>query len=208
MHKKAIGLLAVPLLVGLVGCHTEKCQHRHRDDLALFGGLTGAGIGAVLSKGNSNRGENTLIGAAVGALTGAALGSSMDEVEAHNQSLFEEHLGRQLSGATTMDDVLALSRAGLGDEVIRTHLARHGVAQPPTTQDLIILKQEGVSDAIIQAMQAPTTSPVVPASHMPVIVNEHYHSGPRYPMYHFYDHHRRHSYPHHPGFSWGISFSN
>ena len=209
MKKKTIlnsGILIV--LFSGVGCQTPYHQNQNRNDLALFGGLTGAGIGAALSNGNSNTGENAVIGAALGALTGAAIGNQADEIEARNQVLFQQHLGRQLAGATTMKDVVSLSQAGLSDDVIRTHIARHGVSRQLSTQNLIAMKQQGVSDAVIQAMQAPPVVDVVSASDAPVIVEEHYHAGPPFPWFHYRHHHRPRCYPRTPGFNWGVSFSN
>ena len=211
-HSNALRYLALALLVCLFGCQTPY-DHRSRQntrDFSLFGGLAGAGLGAALSKGNSNTGENALLGAALGALTGAAVGSHMDDVEARNQALFEQHLGRQLAGAVTKDDVISMSQAGLGDEVIRTHIARHGIARPLTTQDLIKLSQQGVSDGVLQAMQAPPIPRIPPPSQVPVIVEEHYYGGPHFlPAWSPHYGHHRPCYPHQrPGFSWGLSFGN
>ena len=197
------------LFAGTLGCQSPHYgQNRNRNDLALFGGLAGAGIGAALSKGNSNTGENALLGAAVGALSGAVVGDHMDEVEARNQTLFQQHLGRQLAGATTIEDVIALSQAGLGDDVIRAHLVRHGIARPLSTQDLILLKQQGVSDGVIQAMQVPPRPAVTSTLHTPVIVEEHYHAGPPFPYFYHRHYPRRRCFGPRPGFSWGVSFSN
>ena len=203
--------IALVAATGCQGPYYQNGQHQNRNGMALFGGLAGAGIGTALSKGNSNTGENALLGAALGALTGAAVGNTVDEVEARNQAIFQQRLGRQLAGATTIDDVISLSRAGLGNDVIRTHIARHGIARPLTAQDLIVLKQNEVSDAVINAMQSPPVPTVVPMAPRPVILEEHYYSAPRSPWFHYrhYPHGRRH-HPHRgrPAFRWGMSFSN
>ena len=211
-HSNALQYLAVALLVCLIGCQTPTAYRSRQNtrDFSLFGGLAGAGLGTALSNGNSNTGENALLGAALGALTGAAVGSHMDDVEARNQALFEQHLGRQLAGAVTKDDVISMSQAGLSDEVIRTHIARHGIARPLTTQNLIELSQQGVSDGVLQAMQAPPIPRIPPSSQAPVIVEEHYYGGPHFlPTWSPHYGHQQHCYPHpRPGFSWGLSFGN
>ena len=209
-------IVTMTVLLGIVGCqapyYQQQGQHQNRNGMALFGGLAGAGIGAALSKGNSNTGENALLGAALGAVTGAAVGNAVDEVEARNQALFQQHLGSQLTGSTSINDVVSLSQAGLGDEVICTHIARHGVARSLSAQDLIVLKQSGVSDKVINAMQAPPPRPsVVAPAGQPVIVEEHYYAPPPYPWFHYRQHHRRHFHPHRrprPGVSWGVTFGN
>ncbi len=183
------------IVTGADGCAS------HRDELALFGGLSGAMVGAGLSKGGKNAPENAALGAAVGAVTGAVVGDHLDEVEARNQALFEQQLGRRLSGTVSFADVIAMSQAGLSDQVITTHIARHGVAKPPSAEDLIMLKQNQVSDAVIQALQAP---PITAAPPAPVIVEEHYIHGAPYRPYGP----PRHYYPRRPHAHWGISFSN
>ena len=199
--------ILLSLVMAMAGCQSPY----HRDQMALFGGLAGAGLGAALSKGDKNLGENAAVGAAIGAFTGAAVGEHMDEVEAQNQALFQQRLGRQLAGATTIDDVVAMSHAQLSDEVIRTHIANHGVARTLTAQDAISLKGNGVSDVVIQAMQSqPNRQVSNQRLAPPVIVQEHCYADPWYypPQRHhqFRHHYLRHGHRH-PRFSWGFSFS-
>ena len=193
-------LLIVTVAVTSIGCRSPY----HSDRLALFGGLSGAGLGASIGQASGKSAEGALLGAALGSLTGAVVGDHMDEMEARNQALIQERLGRRLAGAVRMEDVIAMSQAGLSDDVIRTHIAAHGVARPPTAQDLIILKQQGVSNAAINAMQTPPPRPApAPAAPRPVVVEEHYYVPPPYPWHRYHRHrHRR------PGVSWGVSFSN
>ena len=116
-----------------------------------------------------------VIGSAVGALAGAAAGSGLDAVQARNDAIIQQHLGRQLTGTTTLDDVVAMSRAGLGDEVIIQHVRNHGVSQEPTASDLIVLKQQGVSDLVMRALQDASSQPPAPAvvpSPAPVYVEQ------------------------------------
>ena len=203
-HMRLTSLIWWLALVSLVGCNTS--GHYNRDSLALFGTAAGAGIGAAFSNGNSSTAENALIGGVVGGLTGAAVGENLDEFEARNQALFEHHLGRQLVGAVTMNDVLALTRAGVSDEVICTHITRNRPARPLTTQDLIMLQENGVSNVVIQALQIPPVQPVIPETHAPVIFKEHHYV--RLPLGWFGHHHQEGCYGRWPDFRWGVSFSN
>jgi len=200
----------ITIAVG-AGCLTGCKSPYHRDQLATFGGLAGAGVGAALSNGNGNELENAAIGAAVGSLTGAVVGNQMDETEARNRAYIHQAMGRELSGATTIADVVSMSQAGLSDEVIRTHIGYHGLARTLATEDLITLKQQGVSDGVIQAMQAPATVAPVPVGGRPVIVEEHIYPGcvAPYPRHRYHYHHRPHGHrrPHH-AVSWGVSFGN
>ena len=66
-----------------------------------------------------NTGAGALVGAGVGVLGGATVGSGIDESEARNRALIEARLGRQLAaGAVSPEDVVAMSRAGVNEEVI------------------------------------------------------------------------------------------
>ncbi|PQO37731.1 hypothetical protein DTL21_07245 [Bremerella cremea] len=202
-HVAPLLLLASTLLAGSVGCRSPYYQ----DKLALIGAGTGALAGAAIGNASGHSAGGAIIGGIVGATAGGAVGSHMDEVEARNQALIQERLGRSVEGATTYADVIAMSNAGLSDQVITTHIRRHGVAQVPQAQDLIYLKSNGVSDAVIGTLQAPPPTEVVRTVAPPpprAVIVEEYHYGPHCwgpPP-------RRHVHHHHPGVSWGVSFSN
>ena len=112
-----------------------------------------------------------------------------------------------------MDDVVAMSIAGVDDELIITHVRANGMAAPLQQSDLIFLTQQRVSTRVIKAMQEPPPQPAQPVVYQrpappPVIVRE-YHRAPVYvapPCHtpHYYSH-RRH---HRSGVGWGVSFHN
>lgn len=190
-----------------VGCQSPY----HADRGALFGGLTGAGVGAIVGDAVGNTGAGAAIGAGVGALTGAAIGDSLDQIEARNRAAIEAQLGEQLrQGAVTIEDVVAMSQSGVSERLIVTHIQHNGAARQLTSGDIIFLKQQGVADGVIQALQTPPPRPQTarPAS-TPVIVEEHYYGSPHYYYpppryrYHHHHHHRRS-----PRTSFGISISN
>ena len=153
-----------------------------------------------------------MIGGAVGALTGAAIGENVDEEVARNRAFIEQQMGRRMAEAVTVGDVVAMHQASLSDEVIITHLRGYGVAQRPKVEDLITLRNHGVSDAVVKAMQeTPPPQPPYPPPQpaRPVVIEEHYY-GPPYPppYWHYrpyYPHRRRHPAP---GFHWGFSFGS
>ena len=162
------------------------CRSPYRSDQgALLGGLGGAGLGAIIGKQTGNTGAGAVIGAAAGAITGAAVGNELDEIDARNRAMIEQQMGRKISAAAvTMHDVVSMSQAGVGDELIVTHLRSHGMAAPPSAQQIIELKQAGVSDRVVQAMQTsplPPTGPPpgAPVIGAPVIIEEHYYGPPR-----------------------------
>jgi hypothetical protein len=178
----------------------------HADRGALFGGLTGAGVGALVGHAVGNTGAGAAIGAGVGALSGAAVGGAIDDMEARNRAEIEARLGRQVTGSVTIDDVIAMSHAGVPEEVMVSHIRNHGVARPLQTADLIHLQSNHVSARVIQAMQQPPLQPapvVVQQPPRPVIV-EHVYGPPYYYDHWHYRHHHHHHHRPHVGF--GVSF--
>jgi hypothetical protein len=140
--------------------------------------LGGAGVGALIGNSVGKTGAGAAIGAGVGALSGALVGNSLDEMEARNRALIEAKLQRPVSAnPVTMDDVVAMTRAGVADEVIVNHVRIHGVAHPLGSNDLIMLQQQGVSPSVVRAMQEPPVprreTVVVEQSPPPVVIREY-----------------------------------
>jgi hypothetical protein len=176
----------------------------YADRGALAGGVGGAGVGALVGEASGNPLAGALVGAGVGTLAGAAIGSGLDEVQAKNQAMIAAQMGRPLPpGAVRINDVLAMSRAQIDEDLIINQIRSHGVAAPPTAGDVILLSQQGVSKRVIEAMQAPPSgavAPVVLPPGAPVLVDQRFVGPPPYP------------YPYYPppppaygiGFSYGV----
>jgi hypothetical protein len=206
----ALWIVSAALAIGLTGCQSPY----HSDQGALFGGVTGAGVGALVGNAVGSPAAGAAIGAGVGAVTGAVVGSSLDEIEAKNRAEIEARLGRPVAaGAVSIDDVITMTRAGVAEDLIITHVRSHGMVAPLQTNDLIVLQQQGVSTRVIQVMQAPPPQVVqaVPGP-TPVIIEERYMAPPPYwgpsPYwgYHYHHHPRhRHRHHHHSGVTWGVS---
>jgi hypothetical protein len=116
-------------------------------------------------------------------------------------------MGRQMQGAVTPDDVIAMTRAGLSEAVIATHIRASGVAQPLQVNDLIHMRNQGVPDSVIVTMQqtpprtaatAVVTQPMPPPG---TVVVEHYYAPPPPPapalFFEFGGHRHRHRHFHH-----------
>ncbi len=200
--------IAIPLLAGCA-------SWSHTDRGALAGGLLGAGTGALIGSSTGHAGAGTILGAGLGTLTGALLGSELDDLEAKNRAMIAQQLGRPVGpGAVCMDDVVAMTQAGVAEELIVNHIRANGVQRPLTAQDIILLQQQGVSTRVIAAMQeaaqarpsAQAVQPAPPAAPYagPVIV-EQYHYGPWWPP-HWWWHYP--PWPPRSRFSWGIAIGH
>lgn len=163
-----VGLLAVVSLQA--GCAT------HAQRGMGIGGLGGAGVGSIIGKAAGAGPEGMLIGAAAGALGGSLVGSAMDRQDAD----LAAQRARQFSGAVSTADVLAMVQSGVGEEVIATHIRTNGVQQRIQAGDVITLRNQGVSDYLINTMQ--TASGVAPVAVAPqpvyaqptYVVEQHY----------------------------------
>jgi len=194
VRPTSFGSVALCLFVALsaVGC----CSPYRTDQGALFGGLVGAGTGAIIGDAAGNAGAGTAIGAGIGALTGAVVGSELDQIEAQNRLMIEQQLGRQMAaGAVSMEDVMAMTRANVSEDLIVNHIRANGAARPLTTDDVILLTQQGVSSLVIKTLQSPPPRPVAMApggppviihqSVPPPMIVEEYHYGPAFhPRWH------------------------
>lgn len=177
MKTQTLALLAGPALaLAAAGCVSPY----HADRGALFGGVTGAGVGAIVGSAVGEPLAGAAIGAGVGTLTGAAVGSGMDEVEARNRAEIEARIGRPVApGGVNIGDVIAMTRAGVNEDIIINHIRYNGMVQPLQTGDLIALQNSGISPRVVQVMQE-STGPraTVQGAPPPVIIEEHVYPPP------------------------------
>ena len=216
MNAKLLVLLSVLSLFPALGL--GQTPYYNRDRGFGVGALVGALTGGAIGHNNGQTAEGALIGGAVGALTGAAIGDSVDTDIARNNAIYDQRLASQLSQAVSVQDVLTMSQSRLSDSVIVTHIRTHGVAARPQANDLILMSNAGVSEAVIGAMQtAPlaVSAPAPPPAYRNVIVREHYYAPPVYAVpvapYWHHGHCRPYPmpmYPRAPGVHWGFSVSH
>lgn len=166
-------LLLISTGLCLPGCYSPF----HTDRGALYGGLLGAGLGAAVGGAVGDPLAGAVIGAGAGTVTGAAVGSSLDEMEARNRAEIEARLGRPVAvGAVTPDEVIAMTQAGVDEQIIVNHIQIHGGPPVLNTNDIIRLQSSGVSPRVVQALQLPPMRPLGTSAPPPVIIQEHYHA--------------------------------
>ena len=154
MTRPTTSVLLAAALLAAAGCRSPF----YADQGALAGGLTGAGIGALVGDATGNALPGAAIGAGIGAVSGGLIGGAIDEVEAKNRAMIAQQMGQQIPpGGVTVNDIVAMTRSGVDEELIVNHIRANGVAQPVQANELIILQQQGISKTVIGAMQ--TTPP-------------------------------------------------
>jgi hypothetical protein len=99
----------------------------------------------------------------------------------------------QVNAGVTPGDVIAMTKAGVDEELIVNNIRAHGMAAPLQPQDLIALQQQGISARVIATMQAcppqvPQPQAVVVGQPAPplVVVGVDPYWGPRYYPRHYY----------------------
>lgn len=190
----------------------------HSGQGAVLGGVGGALIGAAIGDNNDEAAAGAIIGGALGAITGASIGNSMDQEEARYRAI-QQQRAWQLQRAVSVSDVVTMTHHRLTDSVIIGHIQQNGVQRRLEVADIISLHQQGVSEAVISAMQrAPLATSVpspVPYYRPPVVVEEHHYVAPRvyyrpppvhYPYRH--GHHSYHPYHQRPGVHWSIAIGH
>lgn len=173
----------------------------------VVGGALGAITGAIVG-GRKHRGGGALIGAGVGALTGNILGRNKDRADeyqaAAGRAAVANANGQIAAQAVTNFDLIRLTQAGVGDDVIVSTIRARGARLDLSPEGLISLKENGVSDQVVVAAQELTRGQAVPPPLAPTtIVTEpppttvivaprpyYYYGRPYYP--HYYHHHHHH----------------
>ena len=173
----ALLIVVVPSLQ--IGCQSAGTNTRAG---GAVGGLTGAAIGALAGAERGKSLQGAAIGAATGGLIGGALGNEIDRDIARDDAIRQATFQDSAARAVTFDSVCEMTASGLSEDVIREQIRANGTMQRPSAQDLIMLKQRGVSDGVINALQqAPLISPDQPEPYpasRPIIVREPYSAPP------------------------------
>ncbi len=177
---------------------------------AAVGGVAGGLLGAAIGSQDGDAGEGALIGGIAGAVAGGMLGHQRDQAEFRQYNLESQAYQQSLRSAVTYTDVIEMSRSGIGEEIIQRQIESQGVAVRPGIQDLIMLKNNGVSDRVIASMQSawnPSDGQRAPAPQVqqryyapqpaPVIVETWQPSPPVYYVPYAPPVHHYHVVPHH-----------
>ena len=154
------------LLMGTLGC--EQLPGSKGTQGAVVGGAAGAAVGAAVAK-------NNLLGALIGGLIGAGggylIGANIDKItgkdtagaeqantRAQNNPATAEQARNATSadvnhdGFVTMDEVVAMKKAGLSDNEIIDRLRASGQVFELTEQQRNYLRNQGLSQNVIDTM--------------------------------------------------------
>src|SRR6266851_3520434 len=148
-QKLVVSALLVPVLF-TCGCSSMSNTERG----VGAGGLIGAGTGALIGHATGHTGGGALIGAGVGALSGGLVGNAIDQSERKTEAQFAAATAPGPQGPLGLTDVVQMAQSHVSDEVITSQIRSTGSAFHLSANDTIWLKQNGVSDRVIQELLA------------------------------------------------------
>jgi Glycine zipper len=170
VKRRAVSLALVSSLTlgPAVGC--SNLPGGAKEQGAVIGGLGGAAAGALIGK--NNRGLGALIGGVLGAGGGYLIGAQKEKIDkqkaeeareaserAERNPARADDVSRSRSadlnddGFVTMDEVVALRKAGLSDSEMIDRLQRTDQVFELTDYQEDYLRARGVSDTVIREMR-------------------------------------------------------
>jgi uncharacterized protein YcfJ len=148
MKKIPALILCLSLIIAVVGCQSAETR---ATEGAIIGTVLGAGAGYAIGKQSGHGGEGAGIGAAAGALGGMLVGSQIKKGGQATQGA---------SGAQgvnpnqmSLQQIVDLTKQGANEAVIVDRIRLTNSKFNLTPQDIDYLKQQGVSQTVIDAMQ-------------------------------------------------------
>ena len=160
--------LATVLLAGAVGCNNLPGTKGQQG--AAIGGLSGAAAGALVG-GSHHRLIGALLGGALGAGGGYLIGAHSDKLTGHDSGAAQEAVKRAQAnpatpeearlattadlnhdGFVTMDEVVAMKRAGFSDQEMLSRMQATGQIFELTPEQQNYLRTNGVDDYVIGQM--------------------------------------------------------
>ena len=143
--------LVLPILF-TCGCSTMSNTEKG----AAAGGVIGAGTGALIGSATGHTGAGALIGGAVGALSGGLVGNAIDKSEERTAAMVAA-TNNPPRGPLGITDVAQMAQQHVSDDVIISQIRSTGSVYRLSAEDVIWLKQNGVSDGVVVEMQATGT---------------------------------------------------
>lgn len=118
------------------------------------GALAGAGVGALAGGLIGGNATGALIGGAVGAAGGALIGAALDAQDRENLQQNSPQTLQRIDNREQLSiyDVEAMAKNGLSDDVIIEQIKNTKSVFYLTSDQIIELKQAGVSEKVIQYM--------------------------------------------------------
>jgi uncharacterized protein YcfJ len=119
------------------------------DNGVLAGGATGAVAGGIVGHALHSTAAGAAVGAVGGALAGGLVGNRIEKKEARDAAAADA-----AAAQAGMAEVIQMAQNHVSDDVIITKVRTSPVTYHLTSQDVLTLKQNGVSDPVVNEMMA------------------------------------------------------
>jgi uncharacterized protein YcfJ len=148
MNRLRALLFCLCFIVFSFGCQNTKTR---AVEGGVIGGVLGAAAGGIIGHQMHRGAEGAGIGAAAGALTGALIGGQIEKPgqAAQNTGQSQAVNPNQL----TIQQVVELAKQGVDENVIIDKIRLSNSQFNLTAADISYLKEQGVSQRVIDAMQ-------------------------------------------------------
>jgi Glycine zipper len=153
MRWRCLPLAALLPLLLSGGCASMS----NTDKGVLAGGGLGAGTGALIGSATGHTGLGAAVGGIVGAVSGGLVGNAVDNAEKKAEA---RALAANAPPALQPTDIVQMAYQHVSDDIIISQIRSTGSVYHLTAQEIVWLKQNGVSDVVIHEMQATATRPV------------------------------------------------
>ncbi len=131
------------------GCQANKTRV---SEGAGIGGVVGAVAGGILGYQSGHPLQGAAIGGAVGAGTGAVVGAQINKPTTNNQTKTQTQA--QASTQITMQQIVDWTKQGVSSDEIISKIKAANPKYSLTADDIDFLKKQGVSQRVIETMQA------------------------------------------------------
>jgi len=187
-YLQRFAVLGAALALGLTtGCSSMNNTQKG----AGIGGAIGAGVGTVVGAATGNPRTGLAAGTLIGGGIGALVGNDVDKQEKEQAELRQAALESQpIIGPFSLQEVIDLSKQGVSDDVIINYIRQSKSTYHLSPQDLGMLKENKVSDRVVNEMVNSQSRPrvaiqqarqtVVIQEPPPVIYYERPYWGPHY----------------------------
>lgn len=158
-------------LVGLMSFAACGCTGMNNTQQgALTGGVIGTGAGALVGHATGNTGLGMLIGGLFGTGVGAAVGNEEDRREDRRAAREIAWANAKAARQIPLHEIVQMTQQKVADEVIINHIRTTGSNYDLRTDDILFLRQQGVSDRVIAEMQVRRAPHAVVVDPAPVYV--------------------------------------
>ncbi|MFQ5733058.1 MAG: glycine zipper domain-containing protein [Planctomycetaceae bacterium] len=170
----AAGLLCI--VVSVLGCR----HMSYGEQGTLLGAGAGGLLGGIIGHQTGNTGVGAVLGTLAGGLGGAMIGDAEQAREERDVALaayYSDQAQRARAAELSNADLINMAQNGLSDTVIVNAVNTQGGRFDLSPNALIALKQSGVSEGVIVAIQksAAEAQTVVPAGAAEPAIVEHPH---------------------------------